>query len=127
MTILLALVMGGVVGLTLGVFGSGGSVLAVPILVYVLGMEVKDAIAMSLVIVGLTAVTGAVQQYRQKTFCLKPALFFSAVGIVGAYVGTWLAMLASPVLQLFIFGIVMVVAAIATMLKKEPDVESGGD
>lgn len=119
--------MGSLVGLSLGVFGSGGSVLAVPILVYILGMGVKDAIAMSLVIVGITAATGAVQQYRQKTFCLKAAIFFSVVGIVGSYGGTWLAMLASPILQLFIFGLVMVIASVATMLKKEPDMDTGND
>jgi len=127
MNLALALLMGSLVGLVLGIFGSGGSVLAVPILVYVLGLEVKSAIAMSLVIVGLTALTGAVQQWRQKTFCLKAALFFSGVGIFGAYGGSWLAMKVSSLLQLLIFGFIMVVAAIATLLKKEPDMEQGHD
>lgn len=127
MILLGALAMGGLVGLALGIFGSGGSVLAVPILVYVLGIEVKSAIAMSLVIVGLTAAIGALQQYRQKTICLKAALFFSAAGILGAYGGTWLAMLASPILQLFIFGAVMVVASVSTLFKKDVDREAGYD
>lgn len=127
MTLVITLLMGSVVGLVLGVFGSGGSVLAVPILVYVMGIEVKSAIAMSLVIVGITALTGAILQWRQKTFCLKAAVFFSIIGIFGALAGTWLAMYVSPVLQLFIFGIVMVVAAVATMLKKDPETETGQD
>jgi len=127
MTLVIALAMGSLVGLVLGVFGSGGSVLAVPILVYVMGIEVKSAIAMSLVIVGITAMTGSVLQWRQKTFCLKAAVFFSLIGIVGALVGAWLAMKVSAILQLFIFGLVMVIAAIGTMLKKEPDTEAGHD
>lgn len=127
MILLGALAMGSLVGLALGIFGSGGSILAVPILVYVLGIGVKSAIAMSLVIVGFTAAIGAVQQYRQKTICLKAALFFSAAGIVGTYGGTWLAFLASPILQLLIFGVVMVVASVATMFKKDIDREAGYD
>ncbi len=47
------------IGLSLGLIGGGGSILAVPILVYVLGLEAKAAIAMSLVIVGVVSLIGA--------------------------------------------------------------------
>src|SRR5690606_21910195 len=86
---ILAILLAVLVGLSLGLFGSGGSVLAVPILVYVLGIETKSAIAMSLAIVGFTALTGTVAQWRQKTLCLKAAVFFSLIGILGTLGGTW--------------------------------------
>lgn len=92
MTWLLAILMAILVGLSLGLFGSGGSVLAVPVLVYILGIETKSAIAMSLAIVGFTALTGTVMQWRQKTLCLKAALFFSVIGILGTWGGAWVAL-----------------------------------
>lgn len=121
----LALVMGGLVGLSLGMFGSGGSILAVPILVYLLGIETKSAIAMSLVIVGVTAFWGAWQQWRQKTLCLRAAVFFSAVGIAGALGGTWVGLRISDTLQMSLFALLMVVVAVTMLLKKETEVVPG--
>ena len=51
----LALVLSGTIGVSLGLLGGGGSILAVPVLVYVAGVEAKDAVAMSLAIVGATS------------------------------------------------------------------------
>ena len=62
-TVLLAVV----VGVTLGLLGGGGSILMVPLLVYVAGMETKEAIATSLVVVGVTAVVGVVGRLRGPT------------------------------------------------------------
>ncbi len=124
---LLAIAMAVLVGLSLGMFGSGGSVLAVPILVYIMGIETKSAIAMSLAIVGFTALTGTVLQWRQKTLCVKAALFFSVIGIVGTLGGTWVAMKISGTLQLILFGTLMVGAALAMLLKKEPDLIEGSN
>ncbi|MCE9624979.1 MAG: sulfite exporter TauE/SafE family protein [Deltaproteobacteria bacterium] len=124
---LLAMAMGSLVGLSLGMFGSGGSVLAVPILVYVLGYETKSAIAMSLAIVGLTALTGAVLQWKRGALCLKAALFFSVIGIVGTLGGTWVALRVSGTLQLILFGLLMVVVALAMLRKKEADLSPGKD
>lgn len=124
---LLATAMGSLVGLSLGMFGSGGSVLAVPILVYVLGYETKSAIAMSLAIVGLTALTGAVLQWRRGALCHKAALFFSVIGIIGTLGGTWVALRVSGTLQLILFGLLMVVVALAMLRKKEADLTQGKD
>ena len=60
MTVLLAILFGTLIGLLLGLVGGGGSILTVPILVYVIGQDVHAATATSLVIVGLTALSGAV-------------------------------------------------------------------
>lgn len=125
MSWVLAMSMASLVGLSLGIFGSGGSVLAVPILIYILGIETKAAIAMSLAIVGLTALTGTVQQVRQHTLCTKAAIFFSAIGIAATLGGTWVAMRVSGTLQLILFGALMMGAAVAMFFKKEADLISG--
>lgn len=127
MTWFLALTMGFLIGLSLGIFGSGGSILAVPILVYVLGIETKSAIAMSLAIVGFTALTGAVLHWRQGTFCLKAAVFFSLIGIGGTLAGTWVGLRLSDTLQLILFGVLMVVVAVLMLRKKEADLVKGND
>lgn len=123
----LAMAMGALVGLSLGMFGSGGSVLAVPILIYVLGYETKSAIAMSLAIVGLTALTGTVSQWKRGALCHKAALFFSIIGIVSTLGGTWVALRVPGTLQLISFGILMVVVASAMLFKKEADLVPGKD
>jgi len=61
---LLGLAFAGVIGLALGLLGGGGSILTVPVLVYVLGVAAKPAIAMSLPVVGLTSLIGAAAHWR---------------------------------------------------------------
>ncbi len=116
---ILAICMGVLVGLSLGMFGSGGSVLAVPILIYILGYETKTAIAMALAIVALSAWVGAIVQWKRGNLCHKAALFFSAVGIVGTLFGAWVALKISSTLQLALFGSLMLFVAVAMFLKKE--------
>ena len=52
------------IGVSLGFFGGGGSILTVPLLVYVFGLDPKEAIASSLLIVGIASISGAVQHWR---------------------------------------------------------------
>lgn len=127
MSLALSLVFGSLVGLSLGLFGSGGSVLAVPILVYGLGYSPKSAVAMSLAIVGLSALSGVIRQWRRRSLCPKAALFFSASGIIGTLGGTWLAMKVSGSFQLILFALLMITTSITMFFKKEADVELGRD
>lgn len=122
-----AITMGSVVGFSLGMFGSGGSILAVPILVYLFGYETKSAIAMSLAIVGLSALTGTILQWKQKTLCHKAAVFFSSVGILGTLGGTWVSLRVSGPLQLVLFGVLMMVVALSILRRKEVDLIGGKD
>ena len=75
------------VGVSLGFFGGGGSILTVPLLVYVFGLAPKEAIASSLIIVGIASLSGAVQHWRAGNVRPKAALVFGATGMVGAYLG----------------------------------------
>ncbi|MGB9012827.1 MAG: sulfite exporter TauE/SafE family protein, partial [Aeromicrobium sp.] len=64
MTLLLAIACGLVIGMVLGALGGGGSILAVPALVYVLGQSAKDATTASLVVIGISAAIGAASYLR---------------------------------------------------------------
>ncbi|MGZ5397685.1 MAG: TSUP family transporter, partial [Mycobacterium sp.] len=64
MSIGLALALGAVIGVLLGLLGGGGSILAVPALVYVLGLGIEEAIPMSLIVVGIASAVGAIPKIR---------------------------------------------------------------
>lgn len=122
----LSIIFGSLIGFFLGFFGSGGSILAVPFLVYGLNIEPKSAIAMSLVIVGVSALAGTYQQARQKKICYKAGLFFGISGIILSYTSAKLSVFISGTTQLTLFAAIMIVSAIA-MLKTKNIRESKGD
>ena len=99
------------IGLSLGLLGGGGSILTVPVLVYVLGYEAKQAIVMSLVVVGITSLVGAVGHWRAGNVNLKSALIFGVITMLGAYLGARLAVLFTGGLQLTLLAVVMLAAA----------------
>jgi uncharacterized membrane protein YfcA len=107
----LGLGLAALVGLSLGLLGGGGSILTVPIFVYVLGFGAKEAIAMSLAVVGVTSLFGVVGHWRAGNVNPRVALFFGAVTMVGAYLGSRLAIFLSDATQLTIFALVMLAAS----------------
>ncbi|MCE3276380.1 MAG: hypothetical protein K0R13_2235 [Propionibacteriaceae bacterium] len=111
MTVVLAIFFGTLIGLLLGLVGGGGSILTVPILVYVIGQDVHAATATSLVIVGLTALSGAVPHARAGRVALPTAAVFGGAGVLGAFAGAWLNARVEGPLMLFLFGILMLVVA----------------
>ncbi|MEB3175341.1 MAG: sulfite exporter TauE/SafE family protein [Cyanobacteriota bacterium] len=111
--------LGGCIGLSLGLLGGGGSVLALPILVYVMGVPTKSAIAMTLVIVGTVSLIGVVPHWRRGNVNLPKALIFGSATMVGAFGGAKLATQpwVSEVFQLVLFATMMLLAA-ALMIRK---------
>lgn len=101
-----------VVGFVLGLLGGGGSILALPIFLYVFLVPVKPAIAMSLVVVGMAALVGFVSHWRQGTVALRIALPFGAFAMLGAYVTARLAHRVPEQLQLGLFAAFAVTAAV---------------
>lgn len=79
------------VGIALGLLGGGGSILTVPLLAYVAGMDAKQAIATSLLVVGVTSAVGAVSHARAGRVQWRTGLIFGAAGMAGAYLGGVLA------------------------------------
>ena len=80
-TIALALALGVVIGVLLGLLGGGGSILAVPALVYALGLGVELAIAISLLVIGVASAAGAVPKVRAGQVQWRLAGIFAAVGM----------------------------------------------
>src|SRR6185503_13607493 len=74
-----------IVGLVLGLLGGGGSILAVPTFLYVFHVEPKPAIAMSLVVVGMSALVGFVTHWRQGTVNVRIAAIFGALAMIGSF------------------------------------------
>ena len=99
------------IGITLGLLGSGGSILTVPVLVYVLGHEDKVAIAESLAIVGAIALAGIFPYARAKLVDWRSVVYFGIPGMAGTYGGAWLAQFLSGAAQLVLFAVVMLLAA----------------
>lgn len=108
---ILALIGAAMIGLTLGLLGSGGSILTVPILVYLLGKDGKIAITESLAIVGGIAAIGAIPHARAKNVRWMTAILFGIPGMAGAYLGSIIGGYLPGALQLVIFAIVMLTAA----------------
>lgn len=109
--IALGIVLAALVGLSLGLLGSGGSILTVPIFVYILNFEAKEAIAMSLAVVGITSLFGAIGHWRIGNVNLRVALTFGSVAMVGTFLGARLSTYVSGAIQLTLFAIVMLSAA----------------
>jgi hypothetical protein len=108
----IALILALLIGVSLGALGSGGSIVTLPILVYIADIEPKTAVGMSMVIVGGTSLLGGYLHWRSGNFLLKPALLFSATGVVGAYLGSGgTHLVSSSVLMLLFSGLMLVVGA----------------
>ena len=103
----MALFFGSLVGLSLGLTGGGGSILAVPLLLYGLGLAFRDAVMVSLAVVGLTAVYGSVVQ-RNKVDWMAGAVL-GAGGILGAPVGAWLGARMPQTVSLLLFAGLMLI------------------
>jgi uncharacterized membrane protein YfcA len=100
-----------IIGLTLGLLGSGGSILTVPMLVYLLGHDDKAAIAESLAIVGSIALVAAVPYARLRLVDWRSVLLFGLPGMAATYFGAWLSRFVPGAAQLVLFGVVMLAAA----------------
>lgn len=116
MSIALAILFGLAIGLSLSLIGGGGSILTVPILVYVIGLTAHEATTTSLIIVGATALAGAAGHLRAGRVAVPTALLFGAAGIGGAFAGAWLNHLVPGTIILLLFGGLMLLVA-ARMLR----------
>lgn len=107
------------IGLSLGLIGGGGSVLAVPVFVYIMGVPTKSAIAMTLAVVGTVSFVGMIPHWKRGNVNIKTALIFGSTTMIGAFLGARLASLPliTPTLQMLLFSITMVIAA-GLMIKR---------
>lgn len=99
------------IGVALGLLGSGGSVITVPVLVYLFGQTEKLAIAGSLGVVGIIALSGALLHARAGTIVPRVALIFAPAGMAGSWLGALASSHVSGTVQLRVFAVAMLVAA----------------
>lgn len=99
------------IGISLGLLGSGGSILTVPVLVYLIGQDEKLAIAGSLAIVGTIALAGSLPYLKKKQIDWRMVVLFGVPGMAGTYIGAWLANWVPGLIQLSLFAVVMLLAS----------------
>lgn len=118
-TLAVAVAIGVVVGITLGALGGGGSILTVPALVYLLGLDARAATTGSLVIVGITTLIGMIPHLRAGRVRLGQGVVFGVLGIGGAFLGSLLSTAVPPNVLLVAFaGLMFVVAGV--MIRRQP-------
>ena len=115
---LLAALFGVAIGVSLGMLGGGGSILAVPALVYGLGQPVRDAVPTSLLVVGGSAVAGTLSHLRSGKVPWRSASLFGAAGIVGSFAGALVNHRLDEDALLVGFSALMLVAAGAMLRKR---------
>ncbi|MBI5282875.1 MAG: sulfite exporter TauE/SafE family protein [Candidatus Solibacter usitatus] len=114
------------VGLTLGLLGAGGSAIALPVLVYIVGMDPHQAVAFSLLLVGGVSAYGTFLHARRGLVQWSAALAFAPFGVAGAALGSsWSYLLSGRALLLMFSGLLAVIA-IGMLLEKHAEVEARG-
>jgi len=114
------------VGISLGLLGGGGSILTVPLLAYVAGMDPKPAIATSLLVVGVTSAVGAVSHARAGRVRWRIAVIFGPAAMTGAYCGGLLTRFIPGTALLIAFAVIMIVVGVA-MLRGRKDTDGTVD
>ena len=120
----LSLLSGAVVGFSLGLIGGGGSILAVPLLLYVVGYhDPHTVLGTTALAVALTAYVNLIPHWRAGTVRWKPALAFAFPGALGALVGANLGKLVPGKQLLFLFALLMIVIAILMLRQQSGKLE----
>lgn len=122
---LIILILASVVGLSLGLLGGGGSILAVPVLTYGAGLGAKEAIATSLLVVGTTSFFALLPHAKRGNVEWRVGSLFAVTAMVGAFLGGLAAGYFSGKTLLLLFAIMMVVTALA-MFNGRKEIETTG-
>jgi uncharacterized membrane protein YfcA len=119
---LLTLSLSLVIGLLLGLLGGGGSILTVPMLVFVLHIEPKQAIVTSFVVVGVSSLMALIPHARRKSVCWKSGMLFGLAGMLGAFAGGRLAGNFSSEFLMTLFGLVSLCTGLAMLRGGKPKI-----
>lgn len=119
-----AIVFGAIIGVLLGLLGGGGSILAVPALVYGTGLSLSAAVPTSLIVVGISSATAVLPRLRARQIQWRLAGIVGGAGAAAAFAGAVVNRLLDPRLVLMGFAGLMVVAGIRMLREQD---ESGGD
>lgn len=112
-TLVLTLLFSVLIGLSLGLLGGGGSILTVPILTYVAGLDPKEAIAASLFVVGVTSAFSAISHARNRRVKWRTGLIFGAAGMAGAFLGGLAGGYIPGAVLMIAFALMMIATSVA--------------
>ncbi|MDA7891426.1 sulfite exporter TauE/SafE family protein [bacterium] len=121
-----ALLGAALIGLALGLTGAGGSIITLPVLVYLADLPPKEAVGLSLFVVGVAALVGALQRIRSGEIHLKAGILFALSGMIGAAGGARLTHMVSGRVLMIIFAVLMLTVALNMLMssKVEPSTQS---
>ncbi|HEX7207508.1 MAG TPA: sulfite exporter TauE/SafE family protein, partial [Nitrososphaeraceae archaeon] len=105
------------IGLSLGLIGGGGSILAVPLLVYVIGLEPHMAIGTSALVVGINALISFIDHKKKGHVLLNKSLLFAIPGVVGTLIGSYLGLLTPASSLLILFAVFMISIALKLLIQ----------
>ena len=123
--LIVAIPVGLLIGLSLGALGGGGSILTVPALVYLLGMDPRAATTGSLIIVGVTAIFGMLAHRRDGHVRVLQGIVFGALGAAGAVAGTRLSLAVPPDVLLAGFAVLMLAVAALMLTRRRVPAGAG--
>lgn len=122
---LLSILSGGVVGFTLGLIGGGGSILAVPLLLYLVGLHDPHVVIGSTALaVSVNAFMNLIPHWRAGHVRWKLAILFAVPGAIGAYVGSIFGKMVNDNAILFLFAILMIVIALLMLRPRKETAEN---
>lgn len=116
---ILALLGAVAIGLSLGLTGAGGSILTLPVLVYLADVPPRQAVGLSLLIVGVAALAGAWQRARAGDLHFKAAGMFVISGMLGAVGGSQLTHLVTPSALMTLFAILMAIIGLSMLVPRK--------
>jgi len=122
----LALVMAVAIGISLGLLGSGGAIVTLPVLVYVAGIPLQKAVGMSIAVVGAVSLIGSIVQYLRGHFHVRATLLLALTGMVGAYFGAGLTRFFPPQVLMLLFACLMLVVG-GSMLRGRRERAGAGE
>ncbi len=114
-----AVSLGGVIGVVQGILGAGGAILTLPVLVYVLGAPVPVATGTSIAVTCLNASVGALQAWRSRRALPRVSVVLGTGGILGTFAGAWMNHRTPEVVVLGLFGLIMLASA-TSMVRRGP-------
>jgi len=120
---MLAILLALLIGISLGLLGGGGSILTVPILVYVLKIDPKTAIALSLAIVGFSTLIGSFNNYRKQNIEYKIAMIFLICAFPATILGSFLSTKVSSNFQMLLFSIIMIITSLFMFRERKESLE----
>jgi uncharacterized protein len=118
--LILGLILSACMGLSLGLIGGGGSIITVPLLVYVMGVVPHQAVGLSLAVVGGTSFVSVIFHSRRGTVNYRSGILVGLLGIVGSLLGSRLTYLLSPSGLMLAFALLMIAASSFMLLRKQP-------